>query len=635
MNGREPFGYVVAISGTKVTLNLLDAYRGHFASHRGGISPVTEVGQLFGLDDGARTLVLRVRSLSFLEPREAHRAGVGSTSLREQPLRHLEAVVLGAISRTQDGLRFEPDSLLSPALGAAATALRPEESGAILRRSEHEGQTLSMGTDVRGGGELRVPASTLLPRHVAVLGSTGQGKSCLTAAAMQQLLRLPGTRIVVFDINGEYEQAIRPHTKEEDLRISVLGGPNPSLTIPYVALGRHGLERLLLPSERTQRPALAFALESLRYVRWFPEADGAGLASDSAASLFDDCRPDPDAQAGVAIQELRAGGRDLASEWPHMRALGCLAAESYCLQQGRYGGLERNAFHYGHVSPLVTRIRRYTEDPLFRSVVDVEGGPPTTSGGMSWPSEATHLVDQIFGSMGDTWKVHILNLRNIAHDLLPMLLGALLELLAFEMFRRGQGKTHPTLLVLEEAHHYLRQIATGDDGTHQMLAYERLAKEGRKFGVALWLGTQRPSEISPTVLAQCGTWAVFRLTAEQDLRAVAAAGEWFDRQELDRIAGLPRQQAVVFGDSVYLPVRVVAPVADPVPESEDPRFDAWEEPHPPAENDTGDDAPTGTGPTIESEAATGKDEAPRGRVKEPREGGTPPPAPDYDDDIPF
>ena len=239
MNGREPFGYVVEVSGTKVTLNLLDAHRGHFVSHRGGISPVTEVGQLFGLDEGARTLVLRVRSLSFLEPREAHRAGVGSTALHGQPLRHLEAVVLGSISRSDDGLRFEPDSLLSPALGAAATALRPEESRAILCRSRDEGQTISMGTDVRGGGELRVPASALLPRHVAVLGSTGQGKSCLTAAVLQQLVRLPWgphsrlrhQRRVRKGDSTSYQgpEDIRPRrsTRESDHPLRGLGPPWP------------------------------------------------------------------------------------------------------------------------------------------------------------------------------------------------------------------------------------------------------------------------------------------------------------------------------------------------------------------------------------------------------------------------
>ena len=109
----------------------------------------------------------------------------------------------------------------------------------------------------------------------------------------------------------------------------------------------------------------------------------------------------------------------------------------------------------------------------------------------------------------------------------------------------------------------------------------------------MWVSTQLPAEISPTVLAQCGTWAVFRLTSEQDLRVVSAAGEWFDRQELDRIAGLPRQQAVILGSSVAMPVRVVAPVAEPVPESTDPDFSVWASP-----------APTNTGGPVPTQPAT-------------------------------
>jgi hypothetical protein len=89
------------------------------------------------------------------------------------------------------------------------------------------------------------------------------------------------------------------------------------------------------------------------------------------------------------------------------------------------------------------------------------------------------------------------------------------------------------------------------------------------------LSTQRPSELSTTVLAQCGTWAVFRLASEQDLRAVSSAGEWVDRQEISRIAGLPRQQALVFGSSVAMPTRVIAPRAEPTPRSADPDFSLW------------------------------------------------------------
>jgi DNA helicase HerA-like ATPase len=62
---------------------------------------------------------------------------------------------------------------------------------------------------------------------------------------------------------------------------------------------------------------------------------------------------------------------------------------------------------------------------------------------------------------------------------------------------------------------------------------------------------------------------------EPDLRAVAAAAEWVDKSELNRIAGLPRQEAVIFGSSVAIPTRVVAPIADPLPESRDPDFSRW------------------------------------------------------------
>lgn len=196
---------------------------------------------------------------------------------------------------------------------------------------------------------------------------------------------------------------------------------------------------------------------------------------------------------------------------------------------------------------------------------------------------------------------------------MPLVLGSLLELFAFELFRRGQTGGYPTLLVLEEAHHYLRQFSDQEDGSRQALAYERLAKEGRKFGLGLWVSTQRPAEVSSTVLAQCGTWVVFRLTSESDLRAVGSAGEWVDRHELSRIAGLPRRQALVFGSSVALPVRVEAPEANPVPRSTDPDFARWTLALPPA-----------PAPAAVIAGAVPADPPVAERA-----------APDFDDDIPF
>lgn len=242
--------------------------------------------------------------------------------------------------------------------------------------------------------------------------------------------------------------------------------------------------------------------------------------------------------------------------------------------RGGTQGVERNAFNYSNISPLITRIHRFIEDPMFKDVVNVAGGPGYGSD-LNWSKESSALVEQIFGGQEVNWRVHIINLRRVSHDLTPFVLGSLLELYAYELFRRGQDHKIPTILVLEEAHHYFRPIGSGDEAAENALAYERLAKEGRKFGLALWLSTQRPSEISPTVLSQCNNWVSFRLTSENDLAAIQTASEWADRREVKRIAGLARQNAIIFGGSLSMPTLIRAANVSPRPSSEDAVFDKW------------------------------------------------------------
>lgn len=574
MKSRLPIGYVVQIDGPNVTLNLLDMHRGQLAAHAQGVSPVTEVGSLLALDAGTRVLVMKVLALSFAEPKEAHRLGVGSSTHQTDPLRNVSGIIVGRLWQ-DDGLKFVGDSLATPPLGAEAFPLTSDELGAVLGSTKSSTAPIKLGEDLRGGGCLQVGLEELVARHVAVLGSSGQGKSCFTAAILQQIVRMPDARVVIFDINGEYEDALRLDGLPDDaVQVTTIGGTAAgSLKLPYYALGRFGLHRLLIPSERTQRPALSFALENLNRVRWFEQESGAGLATDNRAYLFDDCRSAGAQDAERRIQQMRSGQASLATEWPAMRALAALVAESHGLQPGR-NGIERNAFNYSNVSPLITRIHRFAEDPMFADVVDVTGGAGTGAQ-LNWAAESTRLVEQIFGGRRVPWRVHIINLRRVSHDLTPFVLGSLLESYAYELFRRGQENKIPTLLVLEEAHHYLRPIGSADEAAENALAYERLAKEGRKFGLALWLSTQRPSEISPTVLSQCNNWVVFRLTSEKDLAAVQNASEWADRREVKRIAGLARQTAIIFGGSIPMPTMLKAPTARPRPRSDDAPFNAW------------------------------------------------------------
>lgn len=179
MRGRLPVGYVVRIEGSDVTLNLLDMHRGQLASHAQGVSSVTEVGSLLVLDAGSRALVMKVVSLSFDEPREAHRLGIGSSTHQTEPLRNISGAVVGRLSRVEGKARFTSDSLATPPLGAEAFPLSTEELSAILCSDDEDDVPLKLGDDLRGGGSLNVGLKNLISRHVAVLEALAKVRAAL------------------------------------------------------------------------------------------------------------------------------------------------------------------------------------------------------------------------------------------------------------------------------------------------------------------------------------------------------------------------------------------------------------------------------------------------------------------------
>ncbi len=574
MMTRRPIGYVVEIDGPLLLINLLEESRGHVAGHRDGLSTVEQPGDLIGVEAGAETIILRILSVAFAEPKEVHAWRSRGKELGE-PLRQLKGRVIGYLSRYKGELQFQPQDWRLPVLGASAYPLSDQEAVATIGASGPANEQIPLGTDSRNRGiEVRVGINDLLGRHLAILGATGQGKTHFVAALLQHLAKSPRARIVVFDVNGEYAPAFT-HLGARLKRTLLGDGTNGSCKIPYYALGRHGLARLLIPSERAQMPALRFAVEHLKYV----QADATGARVNGAAqnALYDDCHTGDAAAAMRQLDSIRNRTAPLATTWPHMRALSCLACEWYVLKAGR-NGPERDTFHYSHIQALINRIRGLIEDPQFASIVDITGRAGVRSP-LSMHVESAKLVDDIFGTgqfQANDWSVHIVDLRRLTQDLMPFVLGSLLEMFAAEIFARGPGQTHPTMLALEEAHHYLRQLPGDNDTGQHVLAYERLAKEGRKFGLSLMISTQRPSEVSSTVLAQCGTWAVFRLSNDADQRAVAAAAETAGVNVARQLSGLGRGEAIVFGAALPVPPRLLVVRPHPEPDSKDPPFlAAW------------------------------------------------------------
>lgn len=181
------------------------------------------------------------------------------------------------------------------------------------------------------------------------------------------------------------------------------------------------------------------------------------------------------------------------------------------------------------------------------------------------------------GSDQDGHAVTLIDLSLVAQDVLSLVTGLIARLILDLAQRLEPRARMPVMVLLEEAHRYVRRDPQSPR-TQSAFVFERIAKEGRKFGVSLGLATQRPSELDPTVLSQCGTLIAHRIVGQVDQDIIRAATPLASRDLLRQLPGLATQHAVVLGDAVPAPVAVrVRHVPDP-PDSHDPSFvDHWRE----------------------------------------------------------
>lgn len=135
----------------------------------------------------------------------------------------------------------------------------------------------------------------------------------------------------------------------------------------------------------------------------------------------------------------------------------------------------------------------------------------------------------------------------------------------------GRGE-YPVVLVLEEAQNYIREGRRTEEDSISKLVFERIAREGRKYGLGLVVASQRPSELSKTVLSQCNSFIVHRLQNPEDLRYFREIVPGIYGQLLDQLPALAPRSALVLGECVQAPALVEMREANPVPKSKNPKF---------------------------------------------------------------
>ena len=216
--------------------------------------------------------------------------------------------------------------------------------------------------------------------------------------------------------------------------------------------------------------------------------------------------------------------------------------------------LDRNGkkdnFTIGFLKHIIKRVKHFSSDVRFNSVFNKQG----------------NSIEDFLNSTDQ--KVLILSLR-VPSDILALLV----YMISKSIFNYKSNETNKNkdniLLVLEEAHRYISTTSTDQINNYYI---EKLAREGRKFGVNLLVSTQRPSEVSNTIISQCNSLIVHKITNNRDLEFIRNTIEYDDKNQIDLLTSLKPQQALVLGEAFTFSSLVRIEDADPLPISETPRI---------------------------------------------------------------
>lgn len=553
-------GRVRHVLGATVTVALNQDLAGVAPIYRGRLQPVGQIGALVRIPQGIVDVIGSVTLVGIAELS----GPLPPTSEPQRDERWLQVQLLGEIDRGSG--KFQRGVGSYPGLDDAVHFATPEELAAVFPAPDHE--HLRIGC-VAAAEDVPVSlhAARLVVRHAAVVGSTGAGKTSAVASMLQSFVSggWVAANIVVIDPHGEYGAALGGAASVR----SVLASGSGQLRIPYWALPALDILRIFagtLGGATVQSRFIELVAAERR--SFAQQADWLNL--EATAITADTPIP---FDLRLVWHSLDAENRETRTRVADPTTAQLIdEGDPLALQSAQYapygpGGQEpHKAPTYGMYGTVPDLLRLGLLDPQLAFLQ-----APLENAEMSDPLEAAFLE-----WIGGQQPISVLDFSGVPARAADAAIGVVLNLLLEVALRTppegpGIGRPSPVFIVLEEAHRYLGEAAASMTRT----AANRIAREGRKYGVGLLLVTQRPTELPDTALAQCGTVIALRLSNSGDQGAIKSALP-------DTIAGLAAalpslrtHEAIVSGEGVVLPTRCILDKPEPWPSAADPSLSAW------------------------------------------------------------
>lgn len=369
-------------------------------------------------------------------------------------------------------------------------------------------------------------------RHAAVLGSTGSGKSWCIASILEKASVLKYTNIIVFDMHGEYK-SLSEGSESIAQRFRIAGPGDLEVTkpdvlfLPYWLLNREELLSMIL--DRSDSNAPNQASRFTRHIRDLKEETLKREGKTDTLKTFTVDSPIPFLMSEL-IQKLTIddttkgvgkNGAAVKGEWE--------------------GKLTR------FISRLETKIGDKTYGFMFQ--------PTDEAQKYDWLGA---ILCKLLGYTDGEKGIKIIDFSEVPSDVLPVVTGTLARLLYDVQFWMDPEKRTPFTIICDEAHLYLPVKEDADSVQKQALYnFERIAKEGRKYGVSILPVSQRPADVSKTILSQCNNFIVLRLTNERDKGVIKNLLPDALKSTIEFLPLLDVGEALVVGDAILLPSKIV------------------------------------------------------------------------------
>ncbi|MFH1527958.1 MAG: ATP-binding protein [Bacteroidota bacterium] len=441
---------------------------------------------------------------------------------------------------------------------------------------------LSLNKDIA----LKIDGDAFFSKHIAIVGSTGSGKSCTVAKILHDVVGIESQKnrnigkqnnshVVIFDIHDEYKAAFSLH-KNESFTLNMLD--IDSLRLPYWLMNSEELESMFIESNEAN---------SHNQVSQFKHA--VILNKEKHNSTIKEMTYDTPVYFSITevYHYIENMNREIIGRLPNENqpklADGTLVTDrkdfyfdkihDFVAPSTAAATKATNGPFNGEFNRFVSRLETKLADKRLNFLlhpVKADGKPYQTV-------DFKEIMQQFLGYLNKS-NITIVDLSGIPFEVLSITISLVSRLIFdfcfhYSKLKHGKGLLNdvPVMIVCEEAHNYVPQ---NDNSAYKSSrkSIERIAKEGRKYGLSLMIVSQRPSEVSETIFAQCNNFIALRLTNSNDQDYVRRLFPDNSNNITDILPNLAPGECIVIGDAVLLPAVVQMPLPDPQPHSQSVKF---------------------------------------------------------------